>query len=307
MPPADSRFRTNDELEQFELEITDMCISHKYVYLLGDFNARTGLNDDFLSADDEFARIFEYDDAMINHFNKSSCLPDFGLSIKRVNKDSFINNDGNFLLDICKSNNIFILNGRCGQDRGLGSFTFKSLSTIDYSLSSFEGLKYISDFSVQYLDPLFSDGHSLIETVYTFDMGKRQVTQTERPIPGKQFIWQESNKNNFVENIDLSHVNSICDELNYAASQLSVDETFINHIALEISSVFHNSASQTCKTKPKVQNYSNNKSDKEWFGFRCRNARVKYMSARKRFNIRPTQGNKEMLQVKIIKILLIFT
>ena len=103
MPPADFRFRTNNELDQFELEITDMCIYHKYVYLLGDFNARSGLNDDFLPADDEFARIFEYDDTMINHFNKSSCLSDFqvGISIKRVNKDSLVNNDGNFLLDIC--------------------------------------------------------------------------------------------------------------------------------------------------------------------------------------------------------------
>ena len=295
MPPADSRFRTNDELDQFELEITDMCITHKYVYLLGDFNARSGLNDDFLPADDEFARMFEYDDTMINHFNKSSCLPDFGLSIKRVNKDSLVNNDGNFLLDICKSNNIFILNGRCGHDRDLGSFTFKNISTIDYSLSSFEGLKYISDFSVQDLDPLFSDGHSLIVTVYNFGMSKHQPNKTERPIPGKQFIWRENNKNNFVQNIDLTHVNSILDELNKAASQPSVDEAFINQIALEISSIFQKSASQTCNMKPKVQNYSNNKSDKQWFGFRCRNARVKYMSARKRFNKRPTQVNKEEL------------
>ena len=109
----------------------------------------TGLNGDVLPAGDEFARIFEYDDTMINHFNERSCLPDFGISSKRVSKNSLLNNDGNFLLDICKGSNIFIffhiifiLNGRCGQDKGFGYFTFKSISTID-RLSPFEGLKYI--------------------------------------------------------------------------------------------------------------------------------------------------------------------
>ena len=72
-------------------------------------------------ADDELARLLEYDDVMIKYFNKSSCLSDHGLSVERANKDMFLNNDGRFLLDICKSNNIFILNGRCGQDKGIGA------------------------------------------------------------------------------------------------------------------------------------------------------------------------------------------
>ena len=59
VPPSDSRFRNADELEQFELEITNMCISHKYVYLIGAFNARTGSSQEYLCADDELARIFE--------------------------------------------------------------------------------------------------------------------------------------------------------------------------------------------------------------------------------------------------------
>ena len=84
---------------------------------------------------------------------------------------------------------------------------------------------------MQDLDPPFSDGHSLIEQY--FGMGKCQSTETERPIPGKRFKWRGKNKNNFVQNIDLTHVNSICDELNNAANQPSVDEAFINHIELE--------------------------------------------------------------------------
>ena len=94
--------------------------------------------------------ILEYDDVMINYFNKSSCLSDFGVSVERTDKDMLLNNDAPFLLVIWKINNIFfILNGRCGQDKTIRAFTFKDISTIDHSSSSFEGLKFISDFSVQ--------------------------------------------------------------------------------------------------------------------------------------------------------------
>ena len=89
--------------------------------------------------------------------------------ILRVSKDNLINNDGNFLLDLCKSCNLFILNGRCGRGKSIGSLTFKEISTIDYSLSSFDGLKYVANFCVYPLDTLFSDGHALLETQFKFD------------------------------------------------------------------------------------------------------------------------------------------
>ena len=82
VPLVGSRFRNFDEMEQFELEITDMCISHKYVYLVGDYNSRTGINADYLIADDELARVLEYDDVIINYFNKSSCLSESREPIK---------------------------------------------------------------------------------------------------------------------------------------------------------------------------------------------------------------------------------
>ena len=37
------------------------------------------------------------------------------------------------------------------------------------------------------------------------------------------------------------------------------------------------------------------KFDKPWFGYKCRNARRKYLSARKRYNVRPSSGNKAHL------------
>ena len=293
VPPVDSRFRNSDEMEQLELEITDMCISHKYVYLVGDYNSRTSNNADYLIADDELARLLEYDDVMIKYFNKSSCLSDHGLSVERANKDMFLNNDGRFLLDICKSNNIFILNGRCGQDKGIGAFTFKDISTIDYSLSSFEGLKFISDFSVQILDPLFTDGHSLLNTVYKFEYGQFKQ-KLRKPLSSYKYRWKEENKNTFVQNIDMTRINDMHDELQNAVQNNIADEAFINHITVEISDIFQSSAAQTFKTNSNIK-YQRDISDKPWYGFKCRNARLKYMKARKFYNTIPTEQNKEHL------------
>lgn len=106
---------------------------------------------------------------LLDFYNKHFHLPTFDMLIHRVSKDTLINNDENFLLDLCKSCNLFILNGRCGRDKGIGSLTFKDLSTIDYSLSSFDGLKYIANFSVYPVDTLFSDGHALLETQFKFN------------------------------------------------------------------------------------------------------------------------------------------
>ena len=52
-------------------------------------------------------------------------------------KDKYINNSGcRHLNDICKKNNLFILNSRLGKDKGASNYTFRSTSVIDYTVVS---------------------------------------------------------------------------------------------------------------------------------------------------------------------------
>ena len=117
IPPTDSRFNNSDELDLFEVEITSMCISHRNVFLMGDFNARTQNKEDFIDADDFFAQHFGFDDTMYQFYNISCLLEQRNLDRHRVSKDNISNNEGNLLIEICRINNLFILNGRCGNDR----------------------------------------------------------------------------------------------------------------------------------------------------------------------------------------------
>ena len=114
-PPSDSRFNMQDEMDMFEVEISSMCISHKYVLLLGDFNARIQTKEDFLDVDDFFAEHFNFDESLRQFYNISSLLENFNITKFRTSKDKTVNNEGNILLETCKSNNLFILNDRQGQ------------------------------------------------------------------------------------------------------------------------------------------------------------------------------------------------
>ena len=81
---------------------------------------------------------------MDGSLNISSKLEKTNLSKQSVSQDKIINNEGNMLLDMCKSNSMLIRNGRCGDDKFNGSMTFRNQSVIDYSIVSFQSLPFLS-------------------------------------------------------------------------------------------------------------------------------------------------------------------
>ena len=61
-----------------------------------------------------FTHHFDFDKDMISNFNAASILDQCKLPKHRISQDKVFNNEGNKLIDICKSNYLFILNGRWG-------------------------------------------------------------------------------------------------------------------------------------------------------------------------------------------------
>ena len=106
-----------------------MCSKFDYVYLAGGINAQTSDLPDYTSADDFLSRFYD----------QKSALENIGIQIDRVSSDKKKNNTGYRLLDICKNNNLTILNGRFGQDQNVGKPTFRGISVLDYTISSIRG------------------------------------------------------------------------------------------------------------------------------------------------------------------------
>ena len=64
---------------------------------------------------------------------------------------------------MCKNNNIYIANGRVGNDKNIGKVTSKeSNSTVDYFIIASELFPFITEFGIIDFDPLFSDIHCRI-------------------------------------------------------------------------------------------------------------------------------------------------
>ena len=134
---------------------------------MGDFNARTGLLDDCIQLDGE-----------INYV------------VPRANKDTKINTNGRLLIDLCKTTEIAILNGRIGEDKHVGAYTcvtHNGKSSIDYILAEHSCIDSILNLSVKNFDPCLSDVHCCL----VLELEYRKLSPIAEPNPRKQVkrIW----------------------------------------------------------------------------------------------------------------------
>ena len=97
--------------------------------LLGDFNAPTGTLDDCFQLDSQMNQIESRD-----------------------NKDTKINTNGRLLVDLCKTTEIAMLNGRIGEDTHIGEYTcvtHNGKSSFDYFLAELSCFDSALNFSVK--------------------------------------------------------------------------------------------------------------------------------------------------------------
>ena len=293
LPPADSRFHTQDEMDNFELEISSMSVLHKYLFLFGDFNAKTERKEEFLDVDNFFERFFEFDDTLTQFYNVSDMLIQYKMDKTRSSKDKNLNNEGRVLLEICKSNNLFILNGRCGRDKGNGEYTFKQCSIIDYSIVSAQALKFVSNFEICELDPLFTDGHSLLITTLRFPDVQPKINQQKHKNVKKRPKWQDDKRNDFTLNIDVSkigHLRTQLQQMQHRATSINKDN--LNEICSSIANVFSDSANQSFRSNFAPTEPEGHKPHKRWFGAQCQSARRKYHLARRINHDNPSPTNR---------------
>ena len=99
-----------------------------FVICVGDLNARTGAEPDYIIDDDPTYVIDEASMYDVDSFN-----------IPRVSKDTVVNAFGRSLMLLCNTFNVHMLNGRVGDDSNCGDFTCitaTGASVVDYVLVS---------------------------------------------------------------------------------------------------------------------------------------------------------------------------
>ena len=82
---------------------------------------------------------------------------------KRKSMDKVKHGYGNKLLELCRGNSLYLLNGRVGEDQHKGRLICKNSSTVDYYLCTVYLLKYINNVKILDFSTLYSDVHSPIQ------------------------------------------------------------------------------------------------------------------------------------------------
>ena len=124
-----------------------------HVMILGDINCKTGTEDDFIDIQpaEQFVAVPDDDDIHISDVIVNNCVNKHHMS-----KDKIVNENGKQLLNMCKTDNLFIVNGRIGSDLkcDFTCHTARGQSVVDYFIVDGLLLRNISVFSVNKLTPL---------------------------------------------------------------------------------------------------------------------------------------------------------
>ena len=229
--------------------------------LIGDFNARTSKLDDFIS----------------NKGNQH--LPDHTQDNTnektREHFDSITNNHGKNLIQICKSCDLRILNGRTKGD-SLGKPTFHGMrgrSVIDYAICNTSLMKSINSFIVK--PPSYLSDHSQIttwintkKTIDTFHSNNTCNPNFSHKLPN-QFIWD----NNFFRTYtDCLRSPNIQQKIqNFLINEYSTNSDGINNCLNDFEDIILEAGMKSLKIKKVTRHREiRNTTNKKWFDKECR-------------------------------------
>ena len=146
-----------DKIVCTTMELLDHYNVHNMCFT-GDFNARSGMLDDFVFMDDTVSKA----NPVIPDLVKDClALPNYDIDVLRKSKDLKTNNFGKCFIQMCQNLDLRIVNGRFGLDSTLP--TCKDASVVDYFAISPELFCSTLDMKVKLFNPLLSDVHNVIE------------------------------------------------------------------------------------------------------------------------------------------------
>ena len=180
IPPCGSNYFHPELFEDLENDI-EIYSSQGSILLMGDLNSRTG----------------KYSDSVCQEGNNmiTNDQSEFAIcSTQRNSFDNELNNHGKRLLELCRSADLRILNGRVSGD-SLGRATFRGrngTSVVDYSICDQDLFQHVANFIVK--EPSCLSDHSPIVTwlnintnISNRDAIPANDTLTSLP---KQFCWE---------------------------------------------------------------------------------------------------------------------
>ena len=208
-----------------------------------------------------------------------------------------VNNYGRNLIDMCRNTNMFICNGRLGEDACIGKNTCQDVSLIDYVIASPMCLPLFCSFDVIDYSPLYSDVHCPVEFSLKADSLRKRIIKDKHDNPvhienccitPKPKRYDTEKTDLFQKNIDEKSLKKLYDTVELVNIGQNDIRERVNAIANDIAQVLCDSARATFgvrSTRAARPAPSHTRVDKPWFNGECRTMRKSYAQARRRFKV----------------------
>ena len=301
IPPEGSDYSANFPYQDIECELYAHTDKYQNILLFGDFNSRTKNLPDIIEIDPYICTRFNSQELSIEYETEMSYFDNNNtrISFQRTNKDTNMNNYGYRMLDFCKCNNLYILNGRTAKDKDKGICTCKGVSTIDYFLCSSQIIPLINDFYVNDFSQILSDAHCPVSLEIKLQLPCEQehVNNHSSSDESKRVkLWDETLKDEFLYNIDLNAFDKINENISCLRLERNITQNDIDCIVESFNKVIITSAEKSFGTY-KISDQSNASSKPlSWFGRKCTKARKQFHTARFQYKLRKSFENKERLK-----------
>ena len=245
--PINSRYYNPKVIEDIGLDILDVCGNDSPILLMGDINAR-------------ISNIIDYT-ITNNKEIKNSLYVENHPKINRNNCDIHFNQEGIKLIDLCKSFDLMILNGRTSGDYW-GNFTHynknRGASTVDLSIASCKIFENIKNFRV--IPQLDLTDHCKIITQVDNMRIPDDTTKTDTynwlKLPNK-YKWDEKQATIFKETLCSEKIEKIVTE-----TEQLLEAGLIESTGIKIQEIFRQTADNCLVKSNSKENTINSKNNK---------------------------------------------
>ena len=198
VPPENSNYSNISIFDDIEDNFIDLKSKNEDfdICIAGDLNARAANLKDYLEVSDH------ENEYLCNEMSLNSC----DIQQSRNSVDKIVNNYGNRLLTLCKTLEVFIVNGRLGEDANRGELTCNNVSLVDYFICSPLIFPTVSNFEVLDFDPLLSDIHCAVTLTLKYKCSNPRNVDLDKDYTTNQdnsYVRRPPNKPNWKP--DLTH------------------------------------------------------------------------------------------------------
>lgn len=251
IPHENSKYWNSEIFINLATELSHLLCYTDNVLLMGDFNARTGTMCDYVD---------------FTHLASSDLTP------PRNNKDARINTNGRQLVDLCKTTDLLIANGRLGTDAERGDFTcttYNGASTVDYFLLSACLFNRATDISVLDFDRCTSDVHHPITCTLSTNYSIVERHHTVPSPPTLSRHWSRSTEISYTTNFDPQQL----DALNTIILRALISEENLdtNAIYNDVNDIIINAAKRAGALK-----LTTRRPHQSWFDKECKEQKRLY-------------------------------